>query len=275
MNTKTETTITEGTPDEAAIAAEKATQAETAAESAKAAAATVTQQAAAIAADAQQRAAAQVEQAKAQTGEIAQWTKSQIDQFHTRLTSLETGPRAAAGETVRDPEAERQNSADGRSDSGGSGTRRGRRKRGRPPGSKTKTASQSAPRQKAPLHLAGIETILLSCHSMLAAIVQAPELELAEAEAKALARGIETVAKHYPVELSPKRLAWGNLTLVAGSIYGPRAILLFQRARGNVADVAPTAMAMPRRDGHAGPGRLRCGPSASSGTDRLGDAIAR
>ncbi len=91
MNTKTETTITEGTPDEAAIAAEKATQAETAAESAKAAAATVTQQAAAIAADAQQRAAAQVEQAKAQTGEIAQWTKSQIDQFHTRLTSLETG----------------------------------------------------------------------------------------------------------------------------------------------------------------------------------------
>ncbi len=80
---------------------------------------------------------------------------------------------------------------------------------------------------------------------MLAAIVQAPELELAEAEAKALARGIETVAKHYPVELSPKRLAWGNLTLVAGSIYGPRAILLFQRARGNVADVAPTAMAMP------------------------------
>jgi chromosome segregation ATPase len=88
MGTETTTTIKEN--DGSTIEAEKATQAETAARGAQIAAETTISQAKAVAADAMGAAAAKVSEARAQIEETAQWTKSQITEFHSRLSGLET-----------------------------------------------------------------------------------------------------------------------------------------------------------------------------------------
>lgn len=99
------------------------------------------------------------------------------------------------------------------------------RKRGRKTGSKP--GSNSAP--KGAVNLAGIETILLSMHHMLAAATSTPELMLDEKEGKAMADAIAEVSKHYPMTIDPKTLAWINLASCATMIYGPRAYLIRQR----------------------------------------------
>jgi hypothetical protein len=67
---------------------------------------------------------------------------------------------------------------------------------------------------------------LLSCHALLAGIAKTPELQIDATEAKLLAQGIVDVAKFYPVAVDPKMLAWINLTMIAGTIYGTRVFAL-------------------------------------------------
>jgi hypothetical protein len=114
------------------------------------------------------------------------------------------------------------------------------RKRGRPPGSRNKsraggeqrkpaTAGAPAP-TRAPLDLNGLEKILYSLHAMAAAKI-APELQLSESEAAAMAAAIGAVAEHYDLTIDPKTQAWVQLGFIVFAVYGPRAVAIAQRTR--------------------------------------------
>ena len=101
-----------------------------------------------------------------------------------------------------------------------------KRGRGRPPKSGGSNPGISAgnptKREKTPSSsIAGVEKILFSIHAMAAAFI-APELELAESEAKMLATAISGVNSFYDQVIDPKIVAWAGLIGVAGQIYGPR-----------------------------------------------------
>lgn len=67
---------------------------------------------------------------------------------------------------------------------------------------------------------------------MLAAVAKIPELQCEHVETKALAEAVAEVAKHYPQQvIDPVTLAWFNLTLVAGTFYGSRVIVMRERMK--------------------------------------------
>lgn len=108
--------------------------------------------------------------------------------------------------------------------SDGGGSAEPARRRGRKPGSGRKGKA-------AALDLSGVEAILLSAHTMLAAMTKTPELIISQDEANKLASAINTVQEHYPVHVDPKAMAWLNLAGVAGMIYGPRIFVAVKRKR--------------------------------------------
>lgn len=135
--------------------------------------------------------------------------------------------------------------SDGDGDSTGT-----RRRRGRPPGGGTK--------KKAPLDLNGVEGLLLSIHTMGAAILAVPELALDQTESKTLAQAVGNVARHYDISAGQKGLDHINLLMVAGMIYGTRALALARR-RGKPAErpmaspvTTPTTNSPPRPNGADG-----------------------
>lgn len=119
------------------------------------------------------------------------------------------------------------NQPDGDGTGSGDGER-GKRKRGRPKGSRNGagTGTRRKSSQKAALPVEGLSKILFSVHGLLAGISQTPELALDQAEADALASAAAEVAQHYPVIADDKTLAWSNLAMTAGMIYGPRAFAI-------------------------------------------------
>lgn len=125
---------------------------------------------------------------------------------------------------------------------GGSGDGTPRKRRGRPPGSRNRTY---AAEEKTPSNLiANLESILLSIHFMGAALLKTPELELSEVEAKKLSDALKNVAKHYTVNLDPKKLALVELSTTMVGVYGPRAIAIYKRgtprpARSPVVEMTP------------------------------------
>lgn len=89
------------------------------------------------------------------------------------------------------------------------------KRRGRPPGSRNKASG-------VPLDLGGIEAILLSIHTALAALTKNPKLCLTEAEAKDLAKASANVARHYNVPVTAKVMDWTTLIVVCAAIYPQR-----------------------------------------------------
>jgi hypothetical protein len=92
-------------------------------------------------------------------------------------------------------------------------------KRGRPKGSKNGVKTGGTSKKS---DLSGLEGILLSVHFFLAKGLEVSELELAEDEAKQLASAMTRVTECYDTKFNPKVMAWTNLSLMLGSIYGPR-----------------------------------------------------
>lgn len=85
-------------------------------------------------------------------------------------------------------------------------------------------------------------------HVMGAAFFQTPELVLAPAEAKALADATAAVAAHYDALIDPKTAAWLNLALVAGGIYGTRAMAVWSKKKTEAARRGPAPVAeFPRK----------------------------
>lgn len=104
-----------------------------------------------------------------------------------------------------------------------------KRGRGRPPGSKTRNGKAKA--EKIPTSLDGIEGILLSLHTMGATFAKVPELNLTDEEAKKLSAAIERVASLYDFGASEKTLAWVNLAMCVGGIYGTRVFAYSMRTK--------------------------------------------
>lgn len=120
----------------------------------------------------------------------------------------------------------------GSTDSGTSGAPdgTGKRKRGRPRGTgNSASASKGTAKNAFPLSVNGVETILLSVHTILASAISCPELLLDQKEANAIADGVAKVAAEYDVRMDPKTAAWINLATVASAVYGPRGIAIFVR----------------------------------------------
>lgn len=64
-----------------------------------------------------------------------------------------------------------------------------------------------------------------------AMMLKVPELNLSPEEAKKLAEGMAKVASYYDVGASEKTLAWVNLAVCAGGIYGTRAFAYHLRLK--------------------------------------------
>lgn len=148
------------------------------------------------------------------------------------------------GLTIVDPSAFDGNGPDG--DASGTGSETGKRKRGRPRGSKGSAAPTKAARNH---DLSGIESILVSLHAMAAAAIKIPELNLSEAEARTLVSATQEVARQYNVAVSAKTAAWVNLGMAVGSIYGSRAVAIALKAKKEKKDNIvqfPTPPEMPK-----------------------------
>lgn len=82
-----------------------------------------------------------------------------------------------------------------------------------------------------------LDVLLQSLHSILARVMAAPELELSEMEAKALAVSIKRVTKYISKKvLSPQQEAIGALVVTLGAIYLPRYLIYSARTGGPVVD---------------------------------------
>lgn len=65
-----------------------------------------------------------------------------------------------------------------------------------------------------------------------AAVFSQPALALSGDEANALAEAIITLEKQYPTQIDPRAMAWLNLAMVGGMIYGTRLMALRLQNRG-------------------------------------------
>ena len=100
-----------------------------------------------------------------------------------------------------------------------------KRGRGRPKGSGTGAGSKA--QGKASLDIGSVETLLFNIHGMLAAATKIDALALNNTEANSLASAVVNVQQYYPMHISAKALAWSNLIMVAGSVYGSRAVTIW------------------------------------------------
>jgi len=100
---------------------------------------------------------------------------------------------------------------------------------------KRKSGGKRGPRaaSRSPISVSGIEAILLSVHAVAATSLRIPELDLDKSEAAHLAEAVAEVARHYPTTIDPRVMAWVNLTMVAGMVYGPRFYAIRARAKSN------------------------------------------
>lgn len=100
------------------------------------------------------------------------------------------------------------------------------RRRGRKPGSRNKAARPSKENTQ------DLTGLLLSIHLMGAAFLKTPELALTPDEAEQLGTAVARVNAEFGVQImSQKMAAIVNLTIVAGTIYGPRAVTIFHEKK--------------------------------------------
>lgn len=126
------------------------------------------------------------------------------------------------------------------------------RRRGRKPGTRNKSKTET-------LDLGGVSATLVGIHALLAGMTATPELAIDSEEATQLAAAMDRLAKEYGVAVASRTMAWVNLMMVIGAIYGTRTFAIVNRQRSEKADKAkpvnddPTVVNFPA--GFAGGGR--------------------
>lgn len=76
-----------------------------------------------------------------------------------------------------------------------------------------------------------LESLLYSIHLMGAEFLSVSELELDKGECKKLADAITEVGKYHALSFDPKKVAYFNLAVVAGGIYGSRFLAVRNRQK--------------------------------------------
>lgn len=135
---------------------------------------------------------------------------------------------------------------------GGSGTGNGndsgdtapvRGRRGRKPG------SVNARKTKDTVSVAGLASILLSGHTMLAAITRTQEFLIEPDEADAIAKASAEVLSYYDnLKISNQAVAWFGLISAVGAVYGPRVIAFRLRNASNPRPERPAPRASTAAD---------------------------
>jgi hypothetical protein len=90
--------------------------------------------------------------------------------------------------------------------------------------------------QKKAVHLIGDERVLsgaiVSVHEVAAMMLKSPELELDEGEALKLAQALIRLQSFYPaIDVPAKALAWAQLVIACGQVYGPRIVAISKRPK--------------------------------------------
>jgi hypothetical protein len=80
-----------------------------------------------------------------------------------------------------------------------------------------------------------------------AAMLSAPELVLDKDEAKMLAEGIAGVQEFYSFTASAEAVVWANLIAACAAVYGPRAIVIYNRKK----EAPKKVDSKPRADSNA------------------------
>lgn len=106
------------------------------------------------------------------------------------------------------------------------------RKRGRKAG----TAKAQAPND---LNSETLNGLLFNIHGMLAAVTGMDQLALTTDESDSLAKSVVTLQQFYPMRVSAKAVAWTNFAMVAGNIYGSRAIAIYAEMKAKEKEAAP------------------------------------
>ena len=156
--------------------------------------------------------------------------------------NFESEPEPAAtfisGSDIFEPIEPAGSDAGGPDASAGSGKRRGRK-----PG--WRKAAEQTP---VPPNLADIDfgAVMLQAHSMLAALTSVQELELDRKEADKLTAALKNALKFHPAGISPEKMAYINLGLVAVEIYGTRALAYRMRTSVERANRRPPTPIAPR-----------------------------
>lgn len=145
--------------------------------------------------------------------------------------TLSSGNTGGEGSTVNPADAIPGINDDDRGN--GNGRRGNTRKRGNNADASKRTRA-SKQDEEGEIYL---DVLLQSLHSILARVMAAPELELSEMEAKALAISIKRVTKYISKKvLSPQQEAIGALVVTLGAIYLPRYLIYSARTGGPVVD---------------------------------------
>jgi hypothetical protein len=99
----------------------------------------------------------------------------------------------------------------------------GKRKRGRPPGSRNTAAATK------PADIGGVEKILFGIHMVLGNII-APEFGMPKEECTEMAKAIQDVNRHYNIKLLDQKTAdWFHLTQTVAVCYGVRIMAVRER----------------------------------------------
>lgn len=66
---------------------------------------------------------------------------------------------------------------------------------------------------------------------MLAGIIKTPELAIDKTEADTIAAAAAQVAELYNIEASAHMVAWTNLLMTLGMVYGPRVVVMMSKPK--------------------------------------------
>lgn len=112
----------------------------------------------------------------------------------------------------------------GTADSGTASGEPGRRKRGRPAGSRNKSAGGRAPSAKRSVQpsIDGLTEILLALHGGISALTKIDAFEIDRDEAHKLAKATERVASFYNIKPPVEAMIWAQFATACVHVYGPR-----------------------------------------------------